>query len=60
MLTPALRRIMTPVCASLVLLLLLTALGQAQDGPYQVSLQHNVMVPMRDGVRLAADVYLPT
>ena len=36
-----------------VLLLLLAAFCHAQDGPYQVSLQHNVMVPMRDGVRLA-------
>ena len=27
--------------------------------PLAVEVQHNVMVPMRDGVNLAADVYLP-
>ena len=32
----------------------------AADGPYGVTLQANVMVPMRDGVPLATDVYLPT
>ncbi|HEY3132279.1 MAG TPA: CocE/NonD family hydrolase [Acidobacteriota bacterium] len=28
-------------------------------GPYEVSTQKNVMVPVRDGVRLALDIYLP-
>jgi len=42
-----------------LIVLLAAAFCQAQDGPYQVRLQHNVMVPMRDGVRLATDVYLP-
>ena len=32
----------------------------AESGPYGVSLSRDVMVPMRDGVRLATDVYLPT
>jgi putative CocE/NonD family hydrolase len=59
MLTDSIRRIMTPV-RSWLFLLLSTAFCHAQDGPYQVNLQHNVTVPMRDGVRLAADVYLPT
>jgi len=47
--------------ASIVCLswLLVSALFAAESGPYEVSRQHNVMVPMRDGVRLAADVYLP-
>jgi putative CocE/NonD family hydrolase len=40
-------------------LLCATALSLAGEGPYEVARQHNVMVPMRDGVRLAADVYLP-
>ncbi len=40
-------------------LILIASLGQADQGPYDVALQHNVMVPMRDGVRLATDVYLP-
>lgn len=52
------RSIKTALCA------LLLALGtavccQAQDKPYEVHLQHNLMVPMRDGVRLATDLYLP-
>jgi len=36
-----------------------SGLFAADIGPYEVSRQHNVMVPMRDGVRLATDVYLP-
>lgn len=40
-------------------LILVPLAALADDGPHQVSLQHNVMVPMRDGVRLAADVYRP-
>jgi len=36
-----------------------SALFAADSGTYEVSRQHNVMVPMRDGVRLATDVYLP-
>lgn len=31
----------------------------AGERKFEVSFQHNVMVPMRDGVRLATDVYLP-
>lgn len=38
---------------------LVAAAAAAEKGPYEVSFQHNVMVPMRDGVRLATDVYLP-
>lgn len=33
--------------------------GMPLDGPYDMSLRDGVMVPMRDGVRLATDVYLP-
>jgi len=54
----ATRSVLTVIRSSLVLLLV-AAQCPAADGPYQVHLQHNVMVPMRDGVRLAADVYLP-
>lgn len=37
------------------------ACGLAADsGPYDVALSRDVMVAMRDGVRLATDVYLPT
>src|SRR6266542_3371503 len=32
---------------------------QTQNPPANVSVRKNVMIPMRDGVRLAADVYLP-
>ena len=41
------------------LVLMLAAASYAQDAPYEVHFQQNVMVPMRDGVRLATDVYLP-
>ncbi|NNF11932.1 MAG: CocE/NonD family hydrolase [Gemmatimonadetes bacterium] len=34
--------------------------GMPTDGPYGMSRRDGVMVPMRDGVRLATDVYLPT
>lgn len=30
------------------------------EGPFEVELVETVMVPMRDGVRLATDIYLPT
>jgi putative CocE/NonD family hydrolase len=33
--------------------------GAQEDGPYDVVLENAVMVPMRDGVRLATDVYRP-
>lgn len=32
----------------------------ASTGPYGVTVNKDIMVPMRDGVRLATDVYLPT
>ncbi|HYD44158.1 MAG TPA: CocE/NonD family hydrolase, partial [Phenylobacterium sp.] len=35
------------------------AFSQAPRGPFEVVSQHQVMVPMRDGVRLATEVYLP-
>ena len=34
--------------------------GMPLDGPYGVTLLDGVMAPMRDGVRLATDVYLPS
>ena len=36
-----------------------TAALAAAEGPYEVGVQRDVMVAMRDGVRLATDVYLP-
>lgn len=33
--------------------------GMPLDGPYDVALRDGVMVSMRDGIRLATDVYLP-
>ena len=33
--------------------------GIPADGPYGMTLREGLMVPMRDGVRLATDVYLP-
>ncbi len=47
------------ILAALLLTAALSAVSPADQGPYEVSFQHNVMVPMRDGVRLATDVYLP-
>jgi putative CocE/NonD family hydrolase len=32
---------------------------KAGDGAFEVSLRENVMIPMRDGVRLATDIYFP-
>jgi putative CocE/NonD family hydrolase len=44
----------------LLAIMALSGLGAApRPGPYGLSWQKDVMVPMRDGVRLAADVYLP-
>ena len=34
--------------------------GMPADGPYEVEALDTIMVPMRDGVRLATDVYLPS
>ena len=34
--------------------------GMPLDGPYLMRLEDAVMVPMRDGVRMATDIYLPT
>ncbi|MFV1964045.1 MAG: CocE/NonD family hydrolase, partial [Pirellulaceae bacterium] len=42
-----------------VTLLLGLSVATADDAVYEVSIEKNVMVPMRDGVRLATDLYLP-
>ena len=39
--------------------LLITSSAFAAGGPYAVEVRKNVMVPMRDGVKLATDIYLP-
>ncbi len=52
---PRIRAGMSPI----LVLLLAATWSTAADGPYDVAFEHNVMVPMRDGVRLATDVYLP-
>jgi putative CocE/NonD family hydrolase len=50
-----------PCRAAAVVILVLASLGAARrEGPYGLAWQKDVMVPMRDAVRLAADVYLPT
>ena len=48
------------VIAMGLLLFSATASLPAAEGPYQVGVQRDVMVAMRDGARLATDVYLPT
>jgi putative CocE/NonD family hydrolase len=55
----ALVRAIVPVSRSVLIVLLVGTCSQAAEALYEVARQHNVMVPMRDGVRLAADVYLP-
>ena len=32
---------------------------RTRPAEYQVTIEKNVMIPMRDGVRLAADIYRP-
>ena len=41
-------------------LLLVTLSVTSAAAPYEVTVQKDVMVPMRDGIRLATDIYLPT
>ena len=43
----------------LLSLLLTLSTASARDAQYQVVTRTNVMVPMRDGVKLATDLYLP-
>ena len=45
--------------AAVAIGLTLTSHARPPEGPIQVRIWKNVMVPMRDGVRLATDVYLP-
>ena len=44
---------------ALVLLIAAVVASGQQSAPYSVEVVRNVMVPMRDGVRLATDLYLP-
>ena len=57
------RRSYARLATALLALLALAGLGSAQsdtpNAPYDVIVAKNVMVPMRDGVKLATDVYLP-
>ncbi len=46
--------------AALVLLSSPLSAQSVSDARYGVTVQRNVMVPMRDGVKLATDIYLPT
>ena len=57
-----------PICESLrvrrciallVLLALLPMSAFGADAPYEVAVEIDVMAPMRDGVRLATDIYRP-
>jgi putative CocE/NonD family hydrolase len=52
---------MNPFCRYNVLLLVsaIAAAQQAATPPFAVEIVRDVMVPMRDGVRLATDLYLP-
>lgn len=46
-------------CLASWLVLVWAGVASAAAGPHDVVVQSDVMVPMRDGVRLATDVYLP-
>jgi putative CocE/NonD family hydrolase len=61
---------LSPAAATLSLRITLAALAitapvpvsvraQTAESKYEVGMMHNVMVPMRDGVRLATDIYRP-
>lgn len=53
------RRTITIAAATLLLFIFTTAFGQSQ-APYDVvRSEQNLMIPMRDGVRLATDIYRP-
>lgn len=55
-----LRRSLAGMTLFVFALLISTLPAQAAErGPYAVEVRKNVMVPMRDGVKLATDVYLP-
>ena len=41
-------------------LILVTLAAASAAAPYEVTVNKDVMVPMRDGVRLATDIYIPT
>ena len=55
-----------PICplaklAAVALVLVSVSLPvRADEAPYRVEVQTDVMVPVRDGVKLATDIYLPT
>lgn len=49
----------TAFAACFFTLLISTPPAFAVSGPYAVEVRKDVMVPMRDGVKLATDVYLP-
>jgi uncharacterized protein len=45
---------------TLAWLILLALVVTSTAAPYEVTVQKDVMVPMRDGIHLATDIYLPT
>ena len=53
-------RVVTFVCLTIASVLMSIAPAGARDAEYGVNVRRDVMVPMRDGVRLATDIYLPT
>jgi predicted acyl esterase len=60
MMTPAGGR--NRVSAGLLIAAVIVVSGHttaAREAGYEVTTQTNVMVPMRDGARLATDIYLP-
>jgi putative CocE/NonD family hydrolase len=53
---------MKSICRSpllVALVLVVASFAQAKDGPYTADVETDVMIPMRDGVKLATDIYYP-
>jgi putative CocE/NonD family hydrolase len=59
------RRIVTVTSGTLVMCFLASAIAQTSSsagrpqGPYEFDVQPNVFIAMRDGIRLATDLYMP-
>jgi putative CocE/NonD family hydrolase len=54
-----LQRTLATVSIGAALCAAMLASGQQPSDPYDVTAEHGVMVPMRDGVKLSTDVYRP-
>lgn len=51
---------LAPILCTFLLVISLPSLSPAAEAEYGFTVQRDVMAPMRDGVNLATDIYLPT